>query len=379
LEEDLKLLEDKEVLTVVLCGESQEHCNSIGILNAAGFTQVVPLSSCPEIANEFSEGALDRMVECEKKMYKMIMDSTQNGKKIGSIILDQTCPLALSRIVYKILKTKGFKVMLKNLFVWAVMFEQKDTWRRNFLERFRKDVVLYDPNYRAEVLFNTTDASMELGVTLSGDEGFVNKFKTIVSAIEVKTGLVSDIRDIKGGLFAFDENWKPSHFFLPEDYDQRSPFEQWKSQKPVGYQTVSQFEPKSDKTMVSLSSKILKAALLQTTKTLHEEEFEESKGMDKAEITEVESIGDGYLLMATWSVGNCVLLWDGRRHVDLNLFTYNENEEFSNDFSSVFKAQFGKVFITALRDDQPRGYGRVVSFQDDIEDIGPHPHWAKFK
>jgi hypothetical protein len=103
-------------------------------------------------------------------------------------------------------------------------------------------------------------------------------------------------------------------------------------------------------------------------------------GWEKAVVKDVSNIGDGALVIAQWSAGNCVILWDGRTHVDLNLFTYNENPSFANRFSSTFKSHFGtKGFNTALRDVQPRGYGRVVSFKSDMEDIGAHPHWAKFK
>jgi hypothetical protein len=140
------------------------------------------------------------------------MGAVTEDRKFGSLVVDPTASLAISRISYKVLKAKKKKLLEKALFVMAVMFEQGDSWRQNFLERFRKDIILYDPNFRAQVLFNSTDASMELGVTLSGDEGFVKKFKDVVSSIETKTGLVSDMRDIKGGLFAYDENWKPSHF-----------------------------------------------------------------------------------------------------------------------------------------------------------------------
>lgn len=386
LEESLKLVEGKDMLVAVLCGENKEDCKSVDVLKARGFTQLVPLYTCPEISNEYEEGALDRMVQCEKQIYSTLMNSVTKDRKFGSVVVDPTASLAISRISYKILKAKKKKLLEEALFVIAVMFEQGDLWRQNFLERFRKDIILYDPNFRAQVLFNSTDASMELGVTLSGDEGFVKKFKDVVSSIETKTGLVSDMRDIKGGLFAYDENWKPSHFFLPEDYDQRSPFEQWKSQQPVGYQTVFQFEPQSETSKLDLSLETLQTALKNVISKLladgldDSEPWEESLGMEKVVLKDVSNIGDGALVVAQWSAGSCVVLWDGRTHVDLNLFTYNENPSFANRFSATFKSHFGKNgFNTALRDVQPRGYGRVVSFRSDMEDIGDHPHWAKFK
>ena len=379
LEESLKLVEDKDITVAVLCGEEKEGCKSVEILKEQGFAKVVALYSCPGISNEFEEGVMERMIGCENQLYRTLMDSVTADKKFSSVIIDPSAPISLSRIAYKIFKAKKYKLLEKDIFAMAVMFQEGDSWRQHFLERFRKDIITYDPNFRAEILFNSTDASMEMGVTSSGDEAFVRKVKEVVSTIETKTGLVSDVRDIKGGLFAYDHDWEPSHFFLPQDYDQRSPFDQWKSQKPVGYQTIFQLEPKNDQIRLELSAEIVKSALKETLSKMESKDMQESKDIEKAELTEVTNLGDGAMVVAHWSGGHVVALWDGRTHIDLNLFTYNESLEFANKFAAAFKARFGKGFKTALRDVQPRGYGRVVSFLSDMKDIGVDPHWAKFK
>jgi hypothetical protein len=200
----------------------------------------------------------------------------------------------------------------------------------------------------------------------------------VVSSVEKKTGLVSDVRDIKGGLYVKDPNWQWSHFFLPEDYDQAGPLEQWRSQQPVGYQTVVQLEKHENK-KVDLDSESIKAAIKDSLSKMESVSWEESKEMDMAEIQVSSGVGDGCVITALWASGSCIALWDGRAHLDLNLFTNAESEEAANEFVTLFKGHFPKKSLTtALRDSQPRGFGRVVNF---LEDIQPRrdPHWAKFK
>jgi hypothetical protein len=261
----------------------------------------------------------------------------------------------------------------KDLLGIAVVVNESEFWRRHFMERLRTDVVLYDTNFRAEVLFNSTDSSIELDVFSSEDPLFVHHIRDVIANIENRTALVSDLREIRGGLFVEDPNWHWTHFFLPEDYDQRSPLEQYMSQQPVGYQTVLQLV--SNEGRMNLSTEELKKALQGTVATLKSTEWSEI--VSKAELHEGNGIGEGCVIAVLWSGGNCVALWDGRDHIDLNIFTFIESEEFANDFASVFQNHLLYTLETALRDVQPRGYGRVVNFRKDIE---PRvmPHWARF-
>jgi hypothetical protein len=78
-----------------------------------------------------------------------------------------------------------------------------------------------------------------------------------------------------------------------------------------------------------------------------------------------------------WSGGNILVVWDGRSHVDVNLFTHQvDNIAFAEYFESHFsESHFSEqtALTRTLRDEQPRGIGRVVSF---AKDITPLPHWA---
>merc|ERR1711862_113867 len=94
------------------------------------------------------------------------------------------------------------------------------------------------------------------------------------------------------------------------------------------------------------------------------------------ELYHVKNIGDGSINIVQWTEGSVAVLWDGKNHVDINLFTYNEGKDFHDRFVSQFEKQIPSLKV-ALHDTQPRGVGRVINFSDDVE---PHlqnkPRWA---
>lgn len=311
-------------------------------------------------------------------MYATLMDSVSD-ERFQALVLDPSATHIFTRIVYKVLKAKKARLInAKKFIAIAVMLDEEESWRRNLMERFRKDIITWDFNFRAEVKFNDTETTLELGVTSSGDEGFVHRLLDVVSKIEKKTKLVSDVHDIKGGLFYKNPDWEWSHFFLPEDHEQYGPLEQWNSQQPVGHQSVMQLEPKNPKKTVDLSVEAVKNALKETLSKIQSVSPDDSKDMANANFYELEGVGDGGIVVALWSGGNCVALWNGRDHLDLNLFTFNESKDLANEFVLNFRTFFRMRLAIAPRDTFPRGYGRVVNFPSDIGDRA-NPHWAKFK
>jgi len=78
-------------------------------------------------------------------------------------------------------------------------------------------------------------------------------------------------------------------------------------------------------------------------------------------------IGEGGLIVLLGSNGNLICVWDGREHIDIHLFTIEEMERLHQDLVKGFStATHGNMKI-GLRDDQPRGIGRVINFPSDLE------------
>lgn len=203
----------------------------------------------------------------------------------------------------------------------------------------------------------------------NGDDHFVERLNTTLVTFQEKTGYEAKFEMLDGGRYLMQENFIPTRHFLPDDYNQTAPLKQWSSQKPLGHQIIFQMEvkenSKSNDDMNELSEESLRDSLREAISASR------YPGID--DIRAFATSGDGCLLVAVWSAGSVIVVWDGRGHVDLNLFTYEENNQYANELDEGFRS--GTSLETRLRDEQPRGIGRVVSYFGDLEgnDV---PHWA---
>lgn len=249
LEETLSLMQHDNIVATVLCGNETLNCKSIQILQKNDdINEIIPLICCPSLKEgikEYSELYLDDMLTCERQVFE-ILNLALTDISLGLIVLDPTAPIEMAQILLRILNSGRNKRQFfsSQILVLATMLKETETWKRNWLDRFRHDIIIYEPVFRAEVLFNTSDSSIEMGLVLTDDETFTKHLMHVISKIENKTGLVSDVRNIQAGLFKQQHDFEPSQFFLPHDYDQTSSLKQWNSQQPIGFQTIFQLEMK---------------------------------------------------------------------------------------------------------------------------------------
>ena len=82
-------------------------------------------------------------------------------------------------------------------------------------------------------------------------------------------------------------------------------------------------------------------------------------------------IGSGLVITASWSNGHSILKWDGKKRVDINVFTYEEDMESRIAFQVAFSNQI-EYMKSVTRDEHPRGYGGIVNFKSEI---AKPPHW----
>jgi hypothetical protein len=80
-----------------------------------------------------------------------------------------------------------------------------------------------------------------------------------------------------------------------------------------------------------------------------------------------QNVGDGAVITGTFTGGHAVLVWDGRAHVDVNLFNLDDDIDIANDFNEGFTDAVEDNLAIGLRDDLPRGTGRVINFLEDLE------------
>jgi len=99
-----------------------------------------------------------------------------------------------------------------------------------------------------------------------------------------------------------------------------------------------------------------------------------SENHEMTDIDEFSDLGEGIVLTTSWSEGSIVVLWDGRNHVDINIFAFEGYEKECKNFEKNIVSGMSSLKVV-LRDEQPRGTGQVVSFIKDLQG-NAMPHWA---
>ena len=98
-------------------------------------------------------------------------------------------------------------------------------------------------------------------------------------------------------------------------------------------------------------------------------------GLETIELTcttkmEMDDAGDGYVSAClNPQFGSIVMVWDGRVHIDISYYTIEEGKIVPKDmelFYMTFREQLDLELDVSIRDDMPRGTGRVVNFQGDM-------------
>ena len=359
VKENLELLPDDNAVAAVVCGpeDGPTACSSIDTASKhPSIGRVVPLWTCSSIAGgvEYQQDSANLKFDCEKSVVQILEELGKADVKVGALILDPSAEYAMAQVLHRVVsRAKSRRERFEDkLLVLAPMVDGEEDWRRVFVDLFRQ---LHDhiPMFRSAVLYNTTESSMEMGTFLAGDSTFIARIHQVTQKLEESTNLVGQSLAFEEGDFPLLNDPVPGLFTLPTDYDQSGPYEQWQSQKPLGHQTVFQVVGQTsalskDNVRESLES-VLKAMKMLTSK----------------DIREFRDLGEGSALFIQGTKGSIAILWDGRKSITINLFTYTESENFATQFVNAFVST-NKSLKLMLRDEMPRGYGRVVNFAKDL-------------
>ena len=375
----------QDIPIAVVCGHDENTCTSLKTLKLTQNTKnIAVVKTCSDIddSTEFSQDGSLRMFSCEKAVIKALRNFVNDNDKVVGIVVDSDAPFTMGQIMLKIMKSRRNRkrYLADRFLVLTPVPTTSQSWRNALVETFRKEIAVDEPAFSATVFFNSSDSSSSIKLASSGDADFVASLVDTVKVIEDRIDVMASIESIRGGEFRYDEDIEPTHIFHHEDYDLSSQLEQWQKQRQLGHQTVLQYEYEVNGTHKSLSC----SSIAESSKAI--------LGRVRVEISatlavkEVSVTGDGCVVFGSWqrfgkksqtpggSGGNFVILWDGRNHVDANVFTYAEDEDFILKFEKFFGQRFSGMKRT-LRDTQPRGTGRIVSFASDVTSIGSNPHW----
>jgi len=384
MEESLKLLESDDLKVVMLVGneDSTKIVAEKNRATVAGFDKVkeVITMNCPSMVdfNEFSEEAGDALTACEKHLHDFFKESTNDEVEFDAIIVDSTADKITSSIMLKMFGSRRMKIVDETLsddvIVITTIVDKKDeAWKRNLMLLFKDEVFVDAPAAFTEVLFENSKSKSEFSllVTNDGGERFIGNLNATLVEFnkDDSNHLTGRVQVINGGDWLYQDNFSPSRTYLPDDYDQTGPLAQWESQMPTGHQFILQMEPNpSSKKQIKVTENLLMKATLAAIKKAGLE------GLEASAIKTFSDMGEGSLLVALWDGGSLAVLWDGRTHVDVNLFTYVESISIGDLFGTEFLRSI-PTYAIMLRDEQPRGTGKIVSYQRDLDDTD-EPHWA---
>ena len=363
---------ERDLVAAVLCG-NDTPCPTVDALKELErVSKVVVLPACAGTDDyEFLPDGARRMADCEVELWNILSEAIPRpANRIRFVVLDPSATEALAKLVIRLMLSPSNKKLIfaDDMTVAAPLVDLSEGWRRSFVDRFRTHIYPDDPTHRSDVYFNSTTTSFMMSIGHSGDFNFGERLVEFVNQTEARTHRTGEIENIRGNTFdgyiitdphLVDEN------FTDADFDQDGQLEHWEAQMPLGFQVIFQFEITEEraKTMELESTQALFNTGLQKTvvpasDTIHYQTFSE--------------IGDGYVITAVWAGGTAVLLYDGKGHMDVNIFTYKE------DFRGVYPFDRSITYCTmvtkdcttgitrTLRDAQPRGKGRVVSFMADL-------------
>jgi spermidine synthase len=378
----LNLIGKQDLKVAILVGHEEiptgiadVHQNAISAFDSV--SKVVKLD-CPSLVdfNMFYQFADVHLNDCKRRLRNVLTDKSDNTL-FNAIIVDSTADKWTSSVLLELLSEMSLDEALDtdSIVLADVVNYDVDGWKKNLL-LLLKDKPFYSEHKTAFVDFtfvnSEADHEFNLLVTNYAIENFVNRLNSTVVDFNAQknSNLSARINVLNGGDWEFQEDFEPSKVYLPEDYDQSDPLAQWLSQKPLGHQAIVQLEPNpsNDKKVDSVNEKLLIKATDAAVSAIDE------AGWSEKSVKKFCDVGEGCLFLALFESGTLTIQWDGRGHIDVVIFSLTEDIEMVDTFVDRF-LEIIPSYTTMLRDEQPRGTGRVVSYQRDLEDT-QRPHWA---
>ena len=366
--EVINLLESRELVVAVVCAGLENDCSIFNAVSEHSSVQrIVPIRAC------HGNGGIQDMHECENKILSEIEETViSKGLKLDVLLFDSKAPKSMYQLLNSIFTVERYRESwFQNRYVIAAPFLKDENLQQRFLEAYRKEEH-HSTLFRADVTLKGRDQSFAgVSVILHGDDFALDQFYGMERSLQTMMDLSIEIESIIGGdLHPVADLEEETLSFGPDKYDASLARKQFAEQTPVGRHSVIQLELIDDEDDIEMPS--FPELLGGLKATLEELNYTRSRvetfdGTDAA----TGVVGEGGVVIVVCSEGSVGLVWDGRHHVDINLFAYDEDELTANIFLNTFLRQTGDRLEPRLRDDQPRGFGRVVSFSKEIEEYEP--------
>ncbi len=364
------MIDTENINAVVFCGDQGSDCRAKNIIEKKGYTNLITLWSCA-LADEkemdsspYHRGlALQKwrkamttsdteLTLCGKKADVALKEISAKLQGINLVVVDALAPSqhVLGSHQYWL---KYWKSIKKPFLLLVPILDVNDRVRTFFLKsRYNHGDV--EPEFYSEIYVGSGKKTMSFGLIHEGNSEMLQKLLRVqVKLDQIDVVNFADIRKVTiRGAMREQSNYNPVTFSWA-DYDQRPGLEQFYSQRPIGLQTVFQLglAPNS---MKELSFPSVKKAFKNAMQNVE-------KGSTEA----FHEVGDGGLFIGLSSKGQVAVTWDGAGNVNVNIFIYDEDANIYELFAAPFLEQLPPMKLM-LRDEQPRGYGKVINKSDRV-------------
>ena len=304
------------------------------------------------------------MHECEIKTLAKLKAIVGDSYHMPDIlVIDASVPYRMLQVLNSILaddKDRKGLIQKKVVFISLSTNQEDDIRRQQFLDRYHK-WIREDSVFSASIILKGGKTKVGFSLVADGDEKIAYKVDAFASNVQktfegMGKDVTADVQSIAGGELAFIDDWDPPTF-LASDYDEKPSTAIFEQQKALGRQNIFQLVPAPGVEDIEMSTATLKAALESGIKQLNFEVRSHQEFVD---------VGDGAVEIFVYKEGSVIGVWDGRNHVDVNFFTYEESPGLPEAFIDAVISFTGGKVMKALRDDQPRGVGRVINFPSDL-------------
>lgn len=363
--EVLNLIYDEEIIAGVVCGleSSRQPCMAKEVLEAnPRISQVVVFWTCPGLQpSSDTTSNLPTMSECERNLLEQLdVTLDEDDLYFDMFVVDNSAPIEMAQIFDSIWSNPKHREWYLtehfNVFLGISLRPPQENYHRQMLDRYRRHI-RYDPINRAELLIEIDGARMEFDVVSVGDLNDFYNLHVIESRIRKKIGSLGkvEVQHILGGQRYKEDS--EAEEFDDDLYDLAQSVKQYRSQKPLGRETIFQYRidpPPSEPIAVEK----LEAYFHQTLEKI---------GFEDAAPTTHSAGQNGCVMVYNSQSVVVVLVWNGTSSVNVNLFSVDT--DVANDFLGSFQTaddDFSFSLHLYHRDDYPRGTGQVVNFAEDI-------------
>ena len=375
LDESLALIRDinAEALVVVVCGERSLSplCNAKNIIGKGQGFEVATIVTCPNLSDNNDTIDSSLLYACEMDTLETLREVVEaENKSIGGIVIDQGVPHAMGQVLNKIFSDVFERNELLQTDFSVVAIAPVESiedlpwkWRRAFVDRFRTKFVQIGPAFSADISFDNSDGSSKAVLDMfytADNKEFYPFLDGIVKRIEAETKLSADIKYVQNGVNAYLAEFGAEEVFTDSQYREIQAALLTKNESVpreeflFGGQTIFQFVVADENMGASmrLSCSRVRDAVRRTLRLVRG-----GSASEKVDTVVHDELGEGCIVISAWSSGNAVLLWNGDRSLDVNLFMRGgETMSIHDEFGAYMKKYIPSLQIV-LRDDQPRGVG----------------------